>query len=57
MVKGVKMEDAEAAVQQEIDTLLNDGITDMELQKAKNKTEACPSGKVPSAQAAARLSG
>lgn len=40
LVKGVKMEEAEAAVQQEIDTLLNNGITELELQKAKNKTES-----------------
>lgn len=40
LVKGIKMEDAEAAIQQEIDTLLQAGITENELQKAKNKTES-----------------
>ncbi len=40
LVKGVKMEDANAAVQQEIDLLLQNGISESELQKAKNKTES-----------------
>ncbi len=40
LVKGVDMKDAEAAVMQEIDTLLKEGITEKELQKVKNKTES-----------------
>ncbi len=40
LVKGVKMEDAEAAVQQEIDSFLQQGLQEKELQKAKNKTES-----------------
>ena len=40
LVKGVPMEKAEAAVDEEIEKLLNDGITEAELQKAKNKTES-----------------
>ena len=40
LVKGVKMEDADTAVQKEIDKFLQEGITEKELQKAKNKTES-----------------
>lgn len=40
LVKGVKMEDADAAIQQEIDKFLQEGISEKELQKAKNKTES-----------------
>jgi len=40
LVKGVKMEDAEAAVMFEINRFLAEGITDKELQKVKNKTES-----------------
>jgi predicted Zn-dependent peptidase len=40
LVKGVPMATAEAAVQQEIDKLLQEGVTQEELQKAKNKTES-----------------
>jgi zinc protease len=40
LVKGVSMEKAEAAVEAEIARLLNEGITEAELQKAKNKTES-----------------
>jgi len=40
LVKGVKMEDAEAAVQEELDRFLQAGITEKELQKVKNKTES-----------------
>lgn len=40
LVKGVSMERAEAAVEAEIAKLLNEGITEAELQKAKNKTES-----------------
>ena len=42
--EGVSIEEAEAAVWEEIDMLLNDGITDEELTKVKNKfvtTRSC----------------
>ena len=40
LVKGVSMKDAEAALMEEIDTLQQNGITEKELQKVKNKTES-----------------
>ena len=40
LVKGVKMEAAEAAVEQELTKLMNDGISEKELTKIKNKTES-----------------
>ncbi len=40
LVKGVKMADAEAALMQEIVMLQQEGITEKELQKVKNKTES-----------------
>jgi predicted Zn-dependent peptidase len=40
LVKGVSLEDAQAGVQREIDRLLLTGVTEAELQKAKNKTES-----------------
>lgn len=40
LVQGVSLEQAEQAVQREVDKILSDGITDAELQKAKNKTES-----------------
>ena len=40
LVKGVKMEDAEKAVDEEIEKLKKDGITEKELAKVKNKTES-----------------
>jgi predicted Zn-dependent peptidase len=40
LVKGVKMEDAEAAVIEEIVKLQKEGISELELQKVKNKTES-----------------
>lgn len=40
LVKGVDIKAAEAAVMQEVDKLLQDGISDKELQKVKNKTES-----------------
>jgi predicted Zn-dependent peptidase len=40
LVKGVKMENAEKAVNEELDKLLQQGISDKELTKVKNKTEA-----------------
>lgn len=40
LVKGVKMEDAETAVMEEIKLLMQNGVTETELQKVKNKTES-----------------
>ncbi len=40
LVKGVTLEAAEAAVQAEIDQLLQHGVTDKELQKAQHRTES-----------------
>lgn len=40
LVKGVKMEDAEAAVNEELLKLQQDGISQRELDKVKNKTES-----------------
>lgn len=40
LVKGVTMEQAEKAIEQELDKLMQDGVTESELQKAKNKTES-----------------
>ena len=40
LIKGVKMEDAEKAVEEEIEKLKKDGIDDKELVKVKNRTEA-----------------
>lgn len=40
LVKGVKMEDAEAAIMQELLLLQQHGITQKELDKVKNKTES-----------------
>ncbi len=40
LVKGVKMEDAEKAVEEELKALMEEGITDFELQKVKNKAES-----------------
>ena len=40
LVKGVKMEDAEAAVQEELGKLQQEGISQRELDKVKNKTES-----------------
>ena len=40
LVKGVKMEDAEAAVQEELEKLQQEGISQRELDKVKNKTES-----------------
>ena len=38
--KGVSMQDAETAVDKEIEKLLNEGIPEKELEKVKNKTES-----------------
>jgi zinc protease len=40
LIKGVNMKDAEAAVIEEIHKLQQEGITEKELQKVKNKTES-----------------
>jgi zinc protease len=40
LVKGVKMEDAEKGVQEEVDKLKADVVSEKELQKVKNKTES-----------------
>ncbi|RYY97977.1 MAG: insulinase family protein [Chitinophagaceae bacterium] len=40
LVKGVTLEDAEAAVERELAKLKAEGITETELQKVKNKTES-----------------
>ena len=40
LVKGIKMEDAEKAVEQELDKMKNELISEAELQKVKNKTES-----------------
>lgn len=40
LVRGVKMEDAEAAVNEELERLKNTPIAEAELQKVKNKTES-----------------
>jgi zinc protease len=40
LVKGVKMEEAEKAVNEELDKLKNDLVAETELQKVKNKTES-----------------
>jgi predicted Zn-dependent peptidase len=40
LVKGVKMEDAEAAINEELIKLQKDGISQRELEKVKNKTES-----------------
>lgn len=40
LVKGVKMEDAEKALNEELEKLQKEGITQKELEKVKNKTES-----------------
>jgi zinc protease len=40
LVKGVKMEDAEKAVNDELEKLKQEGISEKELEKTKNRTEA-----------------
>ncbi|MCU7550667.1 insulinase family protein [Chitinophagaceae bacterium LB-8] len=40
LVKGVKIEDAEAAINRELEKLKTDGVSESELQKGKNKTES-----------------
>jgi zinc protease len=40
LVKGVKMEDAESAVQEEVEKIKGELVSDNELEKVKNKTES-----------------
>jgi zinc protease len=40
LVKGIKMEDAEKAVAEELEKLKNEVVSEVELQKVKNKTES-----------------
>ncbi len=40
LVKGIRLEDAELAVQAQLDLLINEGVTVLELEKVKNKTES-----------------
>jgi len=40
LVKGIKMEDAEQAIEMELEKLRTEKISDSELQKVKNKTES-----------------
>jgi len=40
LVKGVKMDDAEKAVEKELEKMKNEKVTEAELQKVKNKTES-----------------
>jgi len=40
LVKGVKMEDAEKAIEEELEKIRQQAITEEELQKVKNKTES-----------------
>lgn len=40
LVKGVSMKEAEAAVMEEVNKLIKEGISEKELQKVKNKTES-----------------
>lgn len=40
LIKGITMQTAEKAVWEQIDTLVQNGVTEAELQKAKNKSES-----------------
>jgi zinc protease len=40
LVKGIKMEDAEKAVEEELDKMKTEPVSEAELQKVKNKTES-----------------
>ena len=40
LVKGVKMQDAEKAVEEELEKMKNEAVSEAELQKVKNKTES-----------------
>jgi zinc protease len=40
LVKGVSFEEAEAAVEEELEKVKRDGVNETELQKVKNKTES-----------------
>ena len=40
LVKGVKMEEAEKAIEEELEKIKNELVAEAELQKVKNKTES-----------------
>jgi len=40
LVKGIKMEDAEAAIEEQLEKMKNEMVSEAELQKVKNKTES-----------------
>ena len=40
LVKGIKMDEAEAAVEAELEKMKNELVSEQELQKVKNKTES-----------------
>lgn len=40
LIKGVKISDAEKAVEEELDKMKGELVSDLELQKVKNKTES-----------------
>ncbi|MEP6597769.1 MAG: pitrilysin family protein [Ginsengibacter sp.] len=40
LVKGIKMEDAETAIEKELEKIKNEMVSESELQKVKNKTES-----------------
>jgi predicted Zn-dependent peptidase len=40
LIKGIKMEDAEIAIEKELEKMKNEMVSEMELQKVKNKTES-----------------
>lgn len=40
LVKGIKIDDAEKAIEEELDKMKNERVSDLELQKVKNKTES-----------------
>lgn len=40
LVKGIRLEDAELAVQAQLDLLIREGVSVLELEKVKNKTES-----------------
>jgi zinc protease len=40
LIKGVKMEDAEKAIEEELEKMKNETVTEAELEKVKNKTES-----------------
>ena len=40
LIKGIKMDDAEKAIEEELDKMKNEPVSETELQKVKNKTES-----------------